>query len=465
MTILNESGVPDVVSPLNGLSGLAEDLGDALLVVVGTRADAHLALSLAGPLPGSAARATIPPEGAAPAVSFVVLESNDRPESGALASRVVEAVSASRRGVGVVLLVACRSARLLGVDPHFEAELAERRVGGLPVRAVETYSDATGVLSTDLGDEALRVLVGLSPRGAADPEHDEPFHAKGGTKDGSRAGLLGRLRGSRGRRGHEYAGERRRSRPVVLLGGASGSREELALELRRAGVEVGGSVPADGRGGLAGGIGELPAVGEGTVVAVLDPYLVRAAREAEERGAEVVETLFPIGVDGTARFVRDVVATTGGMTSEAVRAREVWESLEHLRGRVRGKRVFFTGDSGLEVPLARFLANAGAVVLEVGTPRLEKSFLGVELSALGSDVDVVEAPDWRAQLGRIEATRPDVVVAGPGLFVPLVARGHLCRSSLDVLALDPRGYEGAKRVLTLFARTFERAEALDALDF
>lgn len=37
MTILNESGVPDVVSPLHGLSGLAEDLKDALILVVGTR--------------------------------------------------------------------------------------------------------------------------------------------------------------------------------------------------------------------------------------------------------------------------------------------------------------------------------------------------------------------------------------------------------------------------------------------
>ena len=159
-----------------------------------------------------------------------------------------------------------------------------------------------------------------------------------------------------------------------------------------------------------------------------------------------------------------MVAAAGGVTGGTARAREIWEGLEHLRSRVRGKRVFLTGDSGLEVPLARFLANAGAVVLEVGTPRLEKRFLGVELWALGSDVDVVEAPDWRAQLGRIEAARPDVVVSGPGLLVSLVARGHLCRSSLDLLALDPRGYEGARRVLALFARTFERAEALDALN-
>lgn len=461
LTILNESGVPDVVSPLHGLSGLAEDLGDALIFVVGTRADAHLALSLTGPLPGSPAAPTLTDEPKSPGVSFVVIEPDERPEGGALASHVVEAASGSP-GVGVVLLVACRSARLLGVDPYFEAELVERRLGGLPVRAIETASDVSGILSTDLTDEALRVLVGLSPRGVTGPEHEEPTPAKGGTKGSARAGLLGRLTGrSGGREVHDEAVERR---PVVLLGGASGSRGELAAELRRAGVEVGGSVPADERGGVPGGVPELPAVGEGTVVAVLDPYLVRAAREAEERGARVVRTLFPVGVDGTARFISDVVAATGGVTSEGARSRRVWEDMEHLRARIRGKRVFFTGDTGLEIPLARFLANAGAVVLEVGTPRLEKRFLGVELSALGSDVDVVEAPDWQTQLGRIEAARPDVVVAGPGLFVPLVARGHLCRSSLDILALDPRGYEGARRVLALFARTFERADAMDALN-
>jgi light-independent protochlorophyllide reductase subunit N len=135
-----------------------------------------------------------------------------------------------------------------------------------------------------------------------------------------------------------------------------------------------------------------------------------------------------------------------------------------LRNRIRGKRIFLTGDTGLEVPLARFLANAGAVVLEVGTPRLEKRFLAAELAALGEDVDVVESPEWQAQLDRIEAARPDVVVASPGLYVPLVARGHLCRSSLDLLSLGIHGHEGARRVLEFFARTFERAEGLDALN-
>ena len=442
MTILNESGVPDVVSPLWGLSPLARGLPGALFVVAGTRADAFSALSLSGPLPGS------PPLTKALAnerVSFAVLDPRGEPEGGSLASRVVEAAAGTTRGPEVVLIVACRSARLLGVDAAFEAELAERRLG-VPVRAVEpSGASSANALATDLEDAVARALVGLCPRGAPPYEKEE---------SAGKGGLLSRLRG-RGA-GRASFGDRGATRPVVLLGGTEASREELAAELGRAGVEVVGGVPD--------GVRDLPEVGEGTVVAPVDPYLARAARAAEERGATVARTLLPVGVDGTARFVQDVAAAAGRVTGEAGRAREVWSSLEPLRGRLRGKRVFFTGDTGFEVPLARFLANARAVVVEVGTPRLERCFLAADLGALGSDVDVVESPEWRAQLGRIHETRPDVVVASPGLFAPLVARGHLCRSSLDLLALDPRGYEGARRVLAMFARTFERAEELDALN-
>ena len=78
-------------------------------------------------------------------------------------------------------------------------------------------------------------------------------------------------------------------------------------------------------------------------------------------------------------------------------------------------------------------------------------------------MDVVVAPDRRGQIKRIEEARPDVVVASPGLYAPLVARGHLCRSPRDFVRAGLHGYEGARRVLELLARTFDRAEALDAL--
>jgi light-independent protochlorophyllide reductase subunit N len=449
LTILNESGAPDVISPLHALSSLADKLPGTLLILAGTRADAHLVQSLSIPLPGSPmGQASRPGSGSGVhhRVVFLVLEPDEKPSGGSLASRIVEAAAGFRR-TELVLLVASRSVGLLGIDASFEAELAARRLG-LPVRVLASGLEAGGsvVLSTDLESSVIQVLVELSPQNVFVPGEGRPY---------SKGSLLDKFP-FRGRSGRVSPGETGSPRPVILLGALPRPREELAAEFARVGVEVVGGVPGEEAGWL-------PSIGEGTIVAAMDPYLVGACRAAEERGALVVSSLLPVGVDGTARFIQDVAALAGRGTSEASRAREAWEGLKPLRNRIRGRRIFFTGDTGLEVPLARFLADAGAVVLEVGTPRLDKRSLSAELAALGEDVDVVESPEWRAQLDRIDAVNPDVVVASPGLYTPLVARGHLCRSSLDLLSLGIHGYEGARRVLELFARTFERAEKLDAL--
>jgi light-independent protochlorophyllide reductase subunit N len=440
LTILNESGASDVLSPLHAVNGLAERLTSALVVVIGTRAEAHVVQSLpAAPSP------TLPRSSRSTRVAFLVLDPEDPPQQGRVASRVIEAAAGSR-GTELVLLVAGRSAELLGLDAGFEARLVARRLD-LPVETVNPDApyDFPGTLSTDLQDRVLAALVEACPkRRTSDLLESAPPTKRGG--------LFGAFLG----RGYDET-RMGRSRPTVLLG-ASFSPDtvgELVTQLAHAGVEVVGSVP---------GAGELPALGEGTVVAVLDPNLTAAARAAEERGARVVRTLMPIGVDGTARFIHDVAAEAGSRANELARARSAWEGLEPLRNRVRGKRIFFAGDTGFEVPLARFLADAGAVVLEVGAPRLDKRYLAAELQALGPDVDVVESPDWRGQMGRIDAARPDVVIASPGLHVPLVARGHLCRSPWNFIESGVHGYEGARRILELLVRTFERAEALDSVN-
>jgi light-independent protochlorophyllide reductase subunit N len=441
LTILNESGAPDVLSPLHAVNGLAERLASALVVVVGTRAEAHIVQSLP-----TAPSPTLPHYPRSTRVAFVVLDPEEEQQQGRVASRVIEA-AAGLRGTEFVLLVAGRPAELLGVDAGFEARLVARRLD-LPAEAVnpDASYDVPGILSTDLEDRVLAALVDACPKRRTSDLLETTPPAK-------RGGLLGNFLG----RGREEV-RAGRSRPVVLLGAtfSPGTARELHEGLAQAGVEVLGSVP----GARAG---ELPALGEETVVAVMDPNLA-AARAAEERGARVVRTLMPIGVDGTARFIQDVAAEAGSRANVLARARSAWEGLEPLRNRVRGKRIFFAGDTGFEVPLARFLADAGAVVLEVGAPRLDKRFLSAELQALGPDVDVVESPDWRGQLGRIDAARPDVVVASPGLHVPLVARGHLCRSPRDFLESGVHGYEGARRILELLVRTFERAEALDSVN-
>jgi light-independent protochlorophyllide reductase subunit N len=429
LTILNESGVPDVLHPLHAVDGLAERLSGTLVIVVGMRSEAHIVRSFSG---GETAGR----------VSFAVLDPQDPPGQGQLAGLVVDA-AANR--AETVLLVAGRTAAALGVDVGFEARLAARR-SGLAVAAVD--ADAAyatpGVLSTDLEDRVLAALVDLCPKRRTSELVEAASQAKRGRFFGF------------GGRGRDRPAEQ--GRPVVLLGGAlsPGSAAGLVAELARAGVEAAGVVPSTANG-------DLPPVGEGTVVGVMDPNLGTAAGAARERGGRVVRTLMPIGVDGTARFLQDVAEDAGARTSEVMRARAVWEELGTLRNRVRGKRIFFAGDTGYELPLARFLADAGAVVLEVGAPRLDRRFLAEELQALGSGVDVVVSPDWRGQMARIEDSNPDVVIASAGLHAPLVARGHLCRSPQDFVRAGLHGYEGARRILELLARTFDRAEALDAL--
>jgi light-independent protochlorophyllide reductase subunit N len=440
VTILNESGIPDVLPPLYAVSNLARRLRDVLVVVAGIQAEAHLVQCLpAAPSPN------LPPARPDPRVIFAVLD--DPPPQGLLASRIVES-AAGIRDIDLVLLVAGRSAEALGVDTAFEARLAARKLD-LPVEVVdpEAPHEIPGTLSTDLEDGVTAALINLCPKRRTSDLVETASRAK-------RGGLLGNLLG-RGREDPE-SGD---GRPVVLLGGvlSPGATRGLAAELTRAGVEVAGAVPVDE-------IGELPPLGEGTVVAVMDPNLTAAAAVAERRGATVVRTLMPVGVDGTARFVQDVAEEAGSRTSEVVRARSAWEDLGALRNRIRGKRVFFAGDTGFEIPLARFLADAGAVVLEVGAPRLDRRFLSAELQALGPDVDVVVSPDYRGQANRIDEARPDVVICSPGLHLPLVARGHLCRSPQDFLRAGLYGYDGARRILELLARTLQRAETLDSLN-
>ncbi|HEV2745457.1 MAG TPA: nitrogenase component 1 [Rubrobacter sp.] len=428
MTILNESGIPDVLHPLHALTGLAGRLTGTHVIVVGMRSEVHVVRSFSG-------------SGSGGKVSFVVLDPRDPPGQGQLAGLVVDAAAGRAE---TVLLVAGRTAAALGVDVEFEARLAARK-SDLTVAAVDADAPhaTPGVLSTDLEDRVLAALVELCPKRRTSELVEAASQAKRGRFFGF------------GGRGRERPAEQ--GRPVVLLGGAlsPGSAAGLVAELARTGVEAAGVVPADGN--------DLPPVGEGTVVGVMDPNLGAAAGAARERGGRVVRTLMPIGVDGTARFLQDVAEDAGARTSEVERARAVWEDLGTLRGRVRGKRIFFAGDTGYELPLARFLADAGAVVLEVGAPRLDRRFLAEELQALGPGVDVVVSPDWRGQMARIEDSNPDVVVASAGLHAPLVARGHLCRGAQDFVHAGLHGYEGARRILELLARTFDRAEALDAL--
>jgi len=437
LTILDEAGTPDVLSPLCGLRSLSEELSDVLIVLVGTRSEVHLSRLL----PGALTADYSPGE----RVRFILLDPETKVRQGSVASGVAEAAD-GLRGIAAVFVVCGRPARQLGVDAAFEARLAERRLG-VPVRAVGLEPEGSRILSTDLEDRALAALVDLCPAATGEIAPTPPPKGRTGR-------LFGGLFGT----GRPERPGREQSRRVVLLGAGSppGAWQELASELDRLGVEVAGGLP-----GL--GAASLPALGEGVVVAACSPYLPTAVRAAAERGALVVRSLLPIGIGGTSRFLQDVASAAGLDVKWAGGPHPTWEELEPLRSRIRGKRIFFAGDTGLELPLARFLADAGAVIVEVGVPRLDRRVLSAEIQALGGEVDVVEAPDPEGQMERIESSRPDIVVASPGLHVPLAARGWLCCQSTELMQLGVYGYRGARRVLEFLCSTLDRAEDLDSI--
>ena len=91
MTILNESGIPDVLPPLHAVNDLAQRLPDVLIVVAGTQAEAHLVQCLpAAPSPN------LPPFRRNQRVIFAVLDPDDPPQQGLLASRIVESAAGLR---------------------------------------------------------------------------------------------------------------------------------------------------------------------------------------------------------------------------------------------------------------------------------------------------------------------------------------------------------------------------------
>ncbi|HMP41061.1 MAG TPA: ferredoxin:protochlorophyllide reductase (ATP-dependent) subunit N, partial [Roseiflexaceae bacterium] len=148
-------------------------------------------------------------------------------------------------------------------------------------------------------------------------------------------------------------------RQVVFLGSVNDTiADDFALEAARLGIPVGGFLPANH-------FSELPAIGPDTVLAPLQPYLAKvAARLGRERGATILSSLFPFGPDGTRTFWEDLAAAFGISVDLGDREAQAWQRIADHTDLLRGKKVFFTADNLMELPLARFLQNAGCEILE-----------------------------------------------------------------------------------------------------
>ena len=208
--------------------------------------------------------------------------------------------------------------------------------------------------------------------------------------------------------------------------------------------------------------GAMPAVGPNTRFLLAQPYLADTARLLEARGAHRLEAPFPIGAEGTTRWLR-AAADAWGVSAEqfervtaAPRERARFALGRH-RAMLAGKRVFFFPDSQLEIPVARFLARELDMQLtEVGTPYLHRQHLAEELALLPAGTALSEGQDVERQLDRCRTLQPDIVVCGLGLANPLEAEGMTTKWSIELVFTPIQGYEQAGDLAELFARPLVR---------
>ena len=213
--------------------------------------------------------------------------------------------------------------------------------------------------------------------------------------------------------------------------------------------------------------GQMPEVGRGTAYLLAQPFLTETARALEERGARRIPAPFPLGAEGTTRWLRaaaDAFGVDPGRFEAATapglkRARR---ALAPYQAKLSGKRVFFFPDSQLEVPLARFLSRElEAELVEVGTPYLHRAHLAPEIELLPRGTMVVEGQSLDDQLARCRGARPDLTVCGLGLANPLEAEGLSTKWSIELLFTPVQGYEQAGDLAELFARPLERRARLE----
>ncbi|MEJ8848836.1 ferredoxin:protochlorophyllide reductase (ATP-dependent) subunit N [Variovorax rhizosphaerae] len=212
----------------------------------------------------------------------------------------------------------------------------------------------------------------------------------------------------------------------------------------------------------------MPRVGPNTRYLLAQPFLADTARGLEERGARRLPAPFPLGVEGTTRWLRaasdafGVQASTLDAATAAPRERAT-QALARQRTLLAGKRIFFFPDSQLEVPIARFLSRElGMQLTEVGSPYLHRQHLAEELALLPTGTSLSEGQHVDRQLDRCRALKPDIVVCGLGLANPLEAEGMTTKWSIELVFTPIQGYEQAADLAELFARPMVRRLRLAA---
>jgi light-independent protochlorophyllide reductase subunit N len=407
--VLRERGQREVFCGLTGIVWLHRKMQDAFFLVVGSRTCAHLLQSAAGVMIF-----------AEPRFATAILQDRDlagMADCNAELDRVVAELLARRPEISTLFLVGSCPSEVIKLDLATAAERMNREY--FPRVRILSYS-GSGIETTFTQgeDQCLKAMVP---------------HLPPATDSARRLLVVGTL--------------------------ADVVEDQFARLFAQLGIGPVAFFPA--RRASA-----LPPVGPGTQLLLAQPFVGDTVRALQARGATLLPAPYPLGADGTTRWLAaaaaawDIPAEHFRRITEPAQARAT-DALSRARTTLDGKRIFFFPDSQLEVPLARFLSReCGMSLVEVGTPYLDRMLTDTELALLPSGTMLSEGQDVDKQLDRCEATRPDLTVCGLGLANPLEARGLRTKWAIELVFSPIQGYEQAADLAELFARPLLRSARL-----
>ncbi|MCS7211954.1 MAG: ferredoxin:protochlorophyllide reductase (ATP-dependent) subunit N, partial [Chloroherpetonaceae bacterium] len=245
---------------------------------------------------------------------------------------------------------------------------------------------------------------------------------------------------------------------VVFLGSVNDAiADDFRREAEALGIPVAGFLPENH-------LRDLPPIGAGTIVAPLQPYLAKVAmRISRERGAKVLSSLFPFGPDGTRQFWEDLAKEFGMAVNLREREAAAWERIRKHTELLKGRRVFITADSLIELPLARFLKSAGAEIAEVSSVYINKKFHAKELECLRG-VRIVEQPNFHRQVSDMQVQPPDLVITSLMTANPLIGKGITVKWSMEFVLMPLHGWSGTVSLAELLTRPLLRKAHLPEFD-
>ncbi len=407
---LRQRGQHEVFCGLTSIIWLHRKMQDAFFLIVGSRTCAHLMQSAAGVMIF-----------AEPRFGTAIIEERDLAGMADMndeLDKVVERLLARRPDIRMLVLVGSCPSEVIKLDLDRAAQRLNR--AHAPERRVLSYS-GSGIETTFTQgeDNFLTALVRDMPQ-----------------TDTAPASLL------------------------VVGAMADVAEDQFERIFRSLGIEDVAFLPARRST-------DLPSIGPDTRYILAQPYLSATVTELERRGATRIEAPMPLGEEGTTAWLR-AVADTFDVPAEKFDAitgpgrERARKAIAHYRGALEGKRVFLFPDSQLEPAIARFLhREAGAEIVEIGTPFLHKAITAPEFALLPDSVAVSEGQDVDRQIERCRAADPDLIVCGMGLGNPFEAEGRATKWSIELVFSPIHGYEQAGDLAELFARPLGRRAALE----